>query len=181
MCDDLHNRSSRTKPAFIVSWCVLFTIYFFSWYVAPEWGPFGPYSSTDGDFVAWNQTIIMEWGQFLGLSPFNIFGGFGGLYLPNLPWLNPGAVPLGLLDDPKTAYLVSFSAYFIEICISLYLLCRAINFSPLLSCMAVQTRLLITFPIVALIKNELPWYSVSPVNIHLAADHRIQADTADRT
>src|SRR5690349_10758311 len=76
---------------------------------------FGMYGNIDGEWAAWNLQALFGWSAPFDLSPFNPFAGMGSLLLPNLPWLNPGAWPLGLPIPQDLQYAGSYAIYFLEV------------------------------------------------------------------
>ena len=68
-------------------------------------------------------------GGFLDFSPFSPLSGTGSPFLPNLPWLNPGALALALPAPLPLRHLTSMLIYLAEFSASLYLLYRHLEFS----------------------------------------------------
>ena len=52
------------------------------------------------------------------------------MYFPNLPWLNPGALALGLPLDGQTTSIVSYGIYAAELAVSIIALARAVSDFP---------------------------------------------------
>jgi len=152
----------------VLSWSVLYLTLLTGWYQAPN-GIWGVYSLVDGRWAAWNAEFIFRWGRFLDPSPFNIFSGMGSMFLPNLPWLNPGAWPLGLPITEMHRFALSNTIYLVEISASIVLLARVLGLSWVLSHVAAQLHALFLFPPLSAYFASLPWYSLAPVNAHLAA------------
>ena len=84
----------------------------------------GVYANDDGYWAAWNSAGSFEWGRLLDLSPYNPLAGIGLLFLPNLPWFNPGATALGIPVTRDVAYLISYSIYYAEALFSVVVLMR---------------------------------------------------------
>src|SRR6266850_4477144 len=79
----------------------------------------GMYGNTDGMWAAWTVEGILRWGYPFDFSPYNFFSGMGSMFTPNLPWLNPAAMSLGLPLDKGARYVVSYSVYFLELVVSI--------------------------------------------------------------
>jgi hypothetical protein len=83
---------------------------------------FGMYGNIDGKWTSWNHRSIMEWSSFLNFGPYSPFSGTGSLFLPNLPWLNPGALALAIPALIEYKHLFSYFVYLIELTLSMYFL-----------------------------------------------------------
>ena len=129
----------------------------------------GIYSGTDGMWAEWNASFIMHYGQFLDPSPFNAFAGMGSMFLPNLPWLNPGALMLAAPFGQHDAYLLSYLAYMVEVGAALTILARSIGFSWAIATIAAELHILVLFPPFSAYFMPLEWYSAAPVYAHLTA------------
>lgn len=127
----------------------------------------GMYGNHDGRWASWNARGILEWGRFLDFSPFSPLVGTGSLFLPNQPWLNPGALALALPVSLPSRHLLSMLIYFAELSASLYLLYRALTFSRTQSFVA--TLLYFCIFAVPAWAQARPWFSLAPVNAHLIA------------
>jgi len=119
------------------------------------------YSGTDGMWAAWNAVSIMKFGQFLDPSPFNAFSGMGSTFLPNLPWLNPGALVLALPIERHDAFVLSFLVYMIEVGAALTILARGIGFSWLTATIAAELHILVLFPPFWNYFGLLEWYAAA--------------------
>ena len=64
----------------------------------------------------------MEWSSFLNFAPYSPLLGMGSLFVPNLPWLNPGALALAIPAPIRYKHLFSYLIYISELTLSLYLL-----------------------------------------------------------
>jgi hypothetical protein len=129
----------------------------------------GMYANTDGMWAAWTVEGILKWGYPFDFSPYNILSGMGSMFTPNLPWLNPGAMSLGLPFDKGARYVVSYTIYFLELLVSIVVLLRVIGLSPLRSIIAAQLYAFVLFPPTSQWFLSLNWYSLAPVNAHLVA------------
>ena len=133
----------------------------------------GMYGNFDGYWAAWNLKGLMEWSSPIDMSPFNPLSGLGSQFLPNLPWLNPGALVFALPIHRDVVYLLSYAIYFLEVSLSLIVLCRAFKLSPMLSALAAQGYALILFPPWNGLFGSLTWYSLAPVNAHLVSVYNL--------
>ncbi len=129
----------------------------------------GIYSNTDGDWALWSAESILRFGRVLDLSPFNIFSGMGSMFLPNLPWLNPAALSLGLPFESHTVQVISYVVYGAELAISIIVLARAIGCSTLQAHLAAQVHLILLFPPFSAVFQPVEWYSAAPVYAHLTS------------
>jgi hypothetical protein len=129
----------------------------------------GMYGNHDGHWMSWNTRGILEWSGFLDFSPFSPLVGTGSPVLPNLPWLNPGALALALPLPLPLRHLASMLIYLAELSVSLYLLYRHLEFSREHSFLATILYLCIFFIPFTGLTLALPWYALAPVNAHLIA------------
>ena len=129
----------------------------------------GMYGNHDGHWASWNARGILEWGEFLDFSPVSPLTGTGSPFLPNLPWLNPGSLPLAMSAPLPLQHLVSMLVYLAELSGSLYLLYRHLEFSREHSYLATILYICIFFIPLSGITLALPWYSLAPFNAHLIA------------
>jgi hypothetical protein len=127
----------------------------------------GMYGNHDGQWASWNGRGILKWGRFLDFSPFSPLVGTGSLFLPNLPWLNPGALALAIPGSLAVRHLLSMLVYLAELSASLYLLYRTLEFSRVQSFVA--TILYFCIFVVPSWAQALPWFTLAPVNAHLIA------------
>ncbi|HXM81132.1 MAG TPA: hypothetical protein VN929_04300 [Burkholderiales bacterium] len=138
------------------------------WHLWPN-GVWGIYSLTDGALAAWNSSSMFAWSRFFDPNPYNFFQGLGSQYLPNTPWLNPGALALSIPGDIHVRYYLSYAIYFMEALISVVLLARTLGFSALQAALAGQAYCLVMFPPYTNYFVTLPWMSLAPFNAHLTA------------
>ena len=129
----------------------------------------GMYGNYDGHWASWNARGILEWGRFSDFSPFSPLEGTGSLFLPNLPWFNPGALALAIPAPLPLQHLTSMLVYLAELCASLYLLYRHLEFSREQSFLATILYVCIFFIPLYGYTQALPWYALSPANAHLIA------------
>lgn len=129
----------------------------------------GIYSGTDGMWAEWNAVSIVRFGQFLDPSPFNAFSGMGSTYLPNLPWLNPGALMLALPLSRHDAFVLSYLVYMFELGAALTILARSIGFSWLTATVAAELHVLLLFPPFSAYFGPLEWYSAAPMYAQLTS------------
>ncbi len=160
-------------------WCERAFVYFVPLcflYLVTMWGLWhipntfwGMYGNTDGWWMAWNVEGILRWGKAFDFSPFNPLSGMGSMFAAYLPWLNPGAFALGLPFAKDLNYVISYSIFFAEVCISNIFLLRALGLSPLQSSIGAQMYVLVLFPPSSGAWGALPWYSLAPTYGHLVA------------
>jgi hypothetical protein len=89
--------------------------------------------------------------------------------LPNLPWLNPGALALGAPLDEQTKSIVSYAVYACELAITIILLARSIGFSWLMATAGAQLYLYLLFPPFGSVFQIYNWYGLAPYFAHLTA------------
>ena len=131
--------------------------------------PAARYTRVDGEWAKWNAEAILHFGKAFDLSPYSMLAGAGSIYLPNLPWLNPGALALALPLGDHAKDIVSYAIYAAELAISIAVLARAIGFSWLIATAAAQLHLYLLFPPFSEIFRILDWYSLMPAFAHLTA------------
>ena len=119
---------ARALP-YLLSWAVLAGLMI----VGMKRLPLALYTPVDGEWAKWNIEAILKFGTPFDLSPYSMLAGMGSMYFPNLPWLNPGALALGLALDDQAKNIVSYAVYAAELAISLILLARSIGFSWLMA------------------------------------------------
>lgn len=151
-----------------VATTLLLCITAIGWHFLPN-GIWGLHTLTDGALAAWNSTSIFLWSEPFDPSPQNFLQGLGSLYIPNTPWLNPGALALSLPLEPHWQYYFSYGVYFLELFASVVVLGRALGFSILRSVLAGQLLCLTIFPPYTNYFFTLPWISLAPFNAHLMA------------
>ena len=84
--------TSRVVLTYILpSMAVFYVVLSGLWLVPDSFA--GMYGNHDGHWASWSARGILEWSAFLDFSPFSPLTGSGSLFVPNLPWLNPGARP----------------------------------------------------------------------------------------
>lgn len=131
--------------------------------------PFALYTPVDGEWAKWNVEAILKFGKPFDLSPYSMLAGMGSMYFPNLPWLNPGALALGLPLDEQAKNIASYAVYAAELAISIVLLARIIGFSWLMATIAAQLYLYLLFPPFATVFQIYNWYGLAPYFAHLTA------------
>jgi hypothetical protein len=137
--------------------------------IGMERAPFLLYTPIDGQWAKWNAEAILHFGKLFDLSPHNMLAGMGSMYLPNLPWLNPGALALALPFSEATRDIISYCIYAAELAVSLVLLARAIGFCWPLATVAAQAHLYLLFPPFSEVFQVFNWYSLIPASAHLTA------------
>ncbi len=155
---------ARALP-YLLSWAVLAGLMI----VGMKRLPLALYTPVDGEWAKWNIEAILKFGTPFDLSPYSMLAGMGSMYFPNLPWLNPGALALGLALDDQAKNIVSYAVYAAELAISLILLARSIGFSWLMATAAAQLYLYLLFPPFAKVFQIYDWYGLAPYFAHLTA------------
>src|ERR1700704_5387884 len=118
----------------------------------------GMYGNYDGRFISWSARGILVWSAVLDFSPFSPLVGTGSLFIPFLPWLNPGAIALAIPAPLPLQHLASMLVYLTELSASLYLLYRHIDFSREQSFLATMLYICIFFIPFNGYTLALPWY-----------------------
>src|SRR5262249_49273383 len=113
----------RALP-YLLSWGVLAALMI----VGMSRMPLILYTPVDGEWAKWNVEATLEFGKVLDLSPYSMLAGMGSTYFPNLPWLNPGALALGLPLGDEARSVVSYAVYGAELAVSIILLARILGF-----------------------------------------------------
>jgi hypothetical protein len=150
-------------PALMVFYVVLAGLW-----LVPD-GFVGMYGNYDGHWASWNARGVMEWGRLFDFSPFSPILGTGSLFLPNLPWLNPGALALAIPAPLPLQHLASMLVYLAELTASLYLLYRHLEFSREQSFLATILYVVVFFIPLSGYTLAQPWYALAPTNAHLIA------------
>ena len=130
---------------------------------------FGMYANIDGKWMSWNHRSIIEWSSFLDFGPFSPFSGTGSLFLPNLPWLNPGALALAIPAPIEYKHLFSYFIYFLELTLSMYFLFRELKIERSYAFTAILLYLSFFFPPFNSISGTPSWYSLGPFLCHQTA------------
>jgi hypothetical protein len=156
--------SARILP-YALSWSVLAVLMI----VGMNRLPFGLYGPVDGDWAKWNVEAILHFSKMFDLSPYNMLAGMGSMYLPNLPWLNPGALALALPLAGNAQNIASYAIYAAELAVSIVLLARVIGFSWLMATAAAQLHLYLMFPPFSEVFQIYPQYTLAPYFAHLTA------------
>jgi hypothetical protein len=123
----------------------------------------GTYSNIDGQWLAWNASSIFNYANFLDPSPYNAFSGMGSMYLPNLPWLNPGALALKLPLSLRGLYVVSYVIYLLLLAGSIALLAKSLGLSWTVATLSAQLHILVLFPPFSYFFRPMEWYSAAPI------------------
>jgi hypothetical protein len=127
------------------------------------------YTPVDGEWAKWNVEATLAFGKVFDLSPYSMLAGMGSTYFPNLPWLNPGALALGLPLGDEARSVVSYAVYGAELAVSIILLARVLGFSWLMATAAAQLHLYLLFPPFDTVFQIYNWYSLAPYYAHLMA------------
>src|SRR5262249_34103137 len=135
------NRFVRAVP-YLLSWGVLAVLMI----VGMDRMPTPLYVPIDGEWARWNVEATLQFGKVFDLSPYSVLAGMGSMYFPNLPWLNPGALALGLPFGDRVTTIVSYMVYAAELAVGIVVLARAVGFSWLTATAAAQLYLYLLFP-----------------------------------
>jgi hypothetical protein len=161
-------KASRAVLTYILpSLAVFYVVLSGLWLVPDSFA--GMYGNHDGRWLSWSTRGVLQWSGFLDFSPFSPLTGTGSPFLPNLPWLNPGALALALPAPLGVRHLASMLVYLAELSASLYLLYRHLEFSREQSFLATILYVCIFFIPFWGVTQALPWYSLAPMNAHLIA------------
>jgi hypothetical protein len=157
---------ARALP-YLLSWVVLALLML----VGMSHLPSALYTPIDGEWAKWNAEAILRFGKLFDLSPYNMLAGMGSMYLPNLPWLNPGALALALPIEDNAKNIVSYAIYAVELAASIVLLTRVIGFSWLIATVGAQLYLYLLFPPFseAFLTYTGNTFSLAPYYAHLIA------------
>ena len=157
----------RALMTYIVPLIVVGGLIFCGLWIVPD-TLFGMYGNVDGKWMSWNHRNILEWSSFLNFGPFSPFSGAGSLFLPNLPWLNPGAVALGIPAPIEYKHLFSYFVYLAELTLSLYLLFLELKIDRAYAFTAVLLYVAFFFPPFNSISGVPSWFSLGPFIAHQA-------------
>ena len=130
---------------------------------------YGMYANVDGKWMSWNHRSILEWSSFLDFGPYSPFAGTGSLFLPNLPWLNPGALALGIPAPIEYKHLFSYFVYLAELTLSMYLLFLELELGRRYSFTAALLYISFFFIPFNSVTGVPSWYSLAPFFCHQAA------------
>jgi len=111
----------RLLMTYVIPLIVVGGVVFCGLWIVPD-GIFGMYGTVDGKWMSWNHRSIMEWSSFLNFAPYSPLSGMGSLFVPNLPWLNPGALALAIPAPIEYKHLFSYLIYISELTLSMYFL-----------------------------------------------------------
>jgi hypothetical protein len=167
---------ASTKPGVLVTYVLpalaVFYVVLAGLWLVPD-GYAGMYGNFDGHWTSWNARGILKWSTFLDFSPFSPFVGTGSLFAPFLPWLNPGALVLGLPGPVPLRHLASMLVYLSEVSVTLYLLYRHLEFSREQSFLATLLYVCIFFIPFQGFTDALPWYILLPMGANVIASMNV--------
>ena len=158
----------RTLTTYILPLAIIGYVILCGLWIVPD-SLFGMYGNIDGKWGSWNARSILDWSSFLNFSPYSPLTGTGTLFLPNLPWLNPGALALGLPTAIEYKYLLSYIIYLIELIVPMYLLFSELEIKREYAFMAVLLYVSFFFIPFNSISGVPSWYSLGPFYCHQAA------------
>ena len=150
-------------PLFVVGGLI-----FCGLWIVPD-GLFGMYGNVDGKWMSWNHRKILEWSSFLDFGPYSPLSGGGSLFLPNLPWLNPGALVLGIPAPIEYKYLFSYLVYLTELTLSTYVLFLELKIDRAYAFTAVLLYISFFFIPFNSVSGVPSWFSLGPFLAHQAA------------
>ena len=137
------------------------------WTVHDGW--FGMYGSIDGKWMSWSHRSIMEWSSFLNFAPYSPLSGMGSLFVPNLPWLNPGALALAIPAPIEYKHLFSYLIYIPELTLSMYFLFRELKIERAYAFSAILLYFAFFSPPFNSISGVAWYYSLGPFLYHQTA------------
>jgi len=164
-CSNGHGLDKFFDVYVIISWCVFAFFCVYTLFHTFNNTTRGIYSQTDGEWAAWNAKFIAEFSGFLSFSPFNFFSGMGSIYLPNLPWLNPGDWPLMLSVSSRIAYAASYIVYGAELALSIVVLARMLGYSLAIGTFAAQLYIFLLFS--PFNPSDWAFFQAAPVNAQI--------------
>ena len=127
---------------------------------------FGMYGNIDGRWGSWSARNILEWSTFLNFGPYSPLTGMGSPLLPNLPWLNPGALALAIPAGLEYRHLFSYIVYLIELTVTLYILFRELEIEPEYVLIAILLYLCFFFPPFDAVTGAWGLYTLGPFYCH---------------
>ena len=149
----------RTLTTYILPLAIIGYVILCGLWIVPD-SLFGMYGNIDGKWGSWNARSILDWSSFLNFSPYSPLTGTGTLFLPNLPWLNPGALALGIPTAIEYKYLLSYIIYLIELIVPMYLLFSELEIKREYAFMAVLLYVSFFFIPFNSISGVPSWYSL---------------------
>jgi hypothetical protein len=166
------NAKLRVWLTYILPGLAVFYVVLSGLWLVPD-GYAGMYGNFDGHWSSWNARGILQWSGFLDFSPFSPFIGTGSLFAPFLPWLNPGALVLGIPGPLPLRHLASMLIYLTELSVTLYLLYRHLEFSREQSFLATILYMCIFFIPLQAFTLALPWHVLLPMSAHVIASMNV--------
>jgi hypothetical protein len=127
---------------------------------------YGMYGNVDGKWGSWSARSILEWSTFLDFGPYSPLTGMGSPLLPNLPWLNPGALALAVPTSLEYKHLFSYLVYLIELTVTLYILFRELEMDKEYAFVAVLLYISFSFLPFNSVSGMWMLYSLGPFYCH---------------
>ncbi len=158
----------RILMTYILPLLVVGGIIFCGLWIVPD-GLFGMYGNVDGKWMSWNHRSILAWSSVLDFGPYSPLSGGGSLFLPNLPWLNPGALALAIPAPIEYKHLFSYIVYLAELTLSFYVLFRELKIERGYAFTAVLVYISFFFLPFNSISDVPSWFSLGPFFAHQAA------------
>jgi hypothetical protein len=151
----------RLLMTYILPAVITGTVILWGLWIVPD-TLFGMYANIDGRWGSWSARSILEWSTFLDFGPYSPLTGMGSMLLPNLPWLNPGALALAIPTALEYAQLFSYLIYFTELVLSLYILFRELDMEREYAFVAVLLYVSFFFPPFDSVSGAWELYSLGP-------------------
>jgi hypothetical protein len=155
----------RLLMTYILPAVITGTVILWGLWIVPD-TLFGMYANIDGRWGSWSARSILEWSTFLDFGPYSPLTGMGSMLLPNLPWLNPGALALAIPTALEYAQLFSYLIYFTELVLSLYILFRELDMEREYAFVAVLLYVSFFFPPFDSVSGAWELYSLGPFYGH---------------
>jgi hypothetical protein len=163
MMDYLRILMTYVLPLLVVGGLILCGLW-----IVPD-GLFGMYGNVDGKWMSWNHRSILEWSSLFDFGPYSPLSGTGSLFLPNLPWLNPGALALAVPAPIEYKYLFSYFVYLAELTLSIYVLFLELKIDRAYAFTAVLLYIGFFFIPFNSVSGAPSWYSLGPFLAHQTA------------
>jgi hypothetical protein len=155
----------RLLMTYILPAVITGTVILWGLWIVPD-SLFGMYGNIDGRWGSWSARSILEWSTFLDFGPYSPLTGMGSPLLPNLPWLNPGALALSIPTALEYKHLFSYIVYLIELTVTLYILFRELELEPEYAFIAILLYLCFFFPPFDPVSGAWGLYTLGPFYCH---------------
>ena len=155
----------RLSLTYILPAAITGAVILWGMWIVPD-SLYGMYGNIDGRWGSWSARSILEWSTFLDFGPYSPLTGTGSLLLPNLPWLNPGALALAIPVPLEYKHLFSYVIYLAELTASLYILFRELDIEPEYAFVAILLYLSFFFLPFNSVTGAWHLYSLGPFYCH---------------